>query len=117
MTGPGEHPEPAVPQPDPAVGEPRRPIHHEFRGETLPTTPATAEPVPFGGTSPELLAVLHQFSVGGVGDCFYRLVVLGPERVAMVIIQSEAVRHTLPSPTLRRGEAVPIVDPTHPIQR
>ena len=37
---------------------------------------------------------------------------LGVERVALVIVQSEAVRYRPRSPTLQRGERVPIVGPT-----
>ena len=73
--------------------------------------------MPFGGTSPELLASLHQFWVGGVGQGLYRLVVPNRERVALVSVESETVSDTPRSPTLQRGEGVPIVDPTHPIQR
>jgi hypothetical protein len=63
-----------------------------------------------------LLAGLHEFWVGGVGEGLYHLVVLGAERVALVIVESEAVRDTPRSPMLQRGEGGPIVDPMHPIQ-
>jgi len=115
--GPGEEPEPAVPQPDPTVGEPGRPTDHEVRCETLPTTPEAAGRVRFRDAFPESLAGLHEFGAGTVGERLYRLVVLGVERVALVVVQTKAVRDTPRRPALQRGERVPVVNSTQPVQR